>query len=88
MYQMYITKENIQDAAYKCLAAYYYDARYSADILRGICLAFSALAETAPMGSELSLLFMAAAKSIPVSRKRSKYDSPVVELCKRFGEIQ
>lgn len=87
MYQMYITKENIQDAAYKCLASYY-DEHYSADIRRGIRLAFAALAETAPMGSELSLLFIAAAKSIPVSRKRSKYDSPVLELCKRFGEIQ
>ena len=30
MYQMYITKENIQDAAYKCLVSYY-DERYSAD---------------------------------------------------------
>ena len=87
MYQMYITKENIQDAAYKCLASYY-DERYSADIRRGIRLAFAALAETAPMGSELSLLFIAAAKSIPVFRKHSKYDSPVLELCKRFGEIQ
>ena len=86
MYQMYITKENIQHAAYKCLA--YYDERYSADIRRGIRLAFTALAETAPMGSKLSVLFVAAAKSIPVSRKRSKYDSPVSELCKRFDEIQ
>lgn len=87
MYQMYITKENIQDAASRCLAAYY-DERYSADIRRGIRLAFAVLAETVPMGSELSLLFMAAAKSIPVSRKRSKYASPVLELCKRFGEIE
>ena len=84
---MYITKENIKDAAYKCLSAYY-DERYSADIRRGIRLAFTALAESAPIGSELSLLFIAAAKSIPVSRKRSKYDSPVLELCERFGEIQ
>ena len=87
MYQMYITKENIQDAAYKCLAAYY-DERYSADIRRGIRLAFTALAETAPMGSELSLLFIAAAKSIPVSRKRSKYDSAFLELSERFGKIE
>lgn len=87
MYQMYITKENIQDAAQKCLAAYY-NEHYSTDIRRGIRRAFAALAETAPIGSELSLLFIAAAKSIPVSRKRSKYDSAVLELCKRFGEIQ
>ena len=84
---MYITKENIQDAAYKCLTAYY-DEHYSPDIRRGIRLAFAALAETAPMGSELSLLFIDDAKSIPVSSKRYKYDSPVLELCKRFGEIQ
>ena len=87
MYQMYITKDNIQDAAYKCLASYY-DGGYSADIRRGIRLAFAALAETAPMGSELSLLFIAAAKSIPVSRKRSKYDSPFLELSERFGKIE
>ena len=87
MYQMYITKENIKDAAYKCLAAYY-NEHYSPDIRRGIRIAFAALAESAPIGSELSLLFIAAAKSIPISRKRSKYDSPVFELCKRFGEIQ
>ena len=87
MYQMYITKENIQDAAYKCLASYY-DKRYSADIRRGIRLAFAALAETAPMGSELSLLFIAAAKSIPVSRRRSKYDSPFLEFSERFGKIE
>ena len=87
MYQMYITKENIQDAAYKCLVSYY-DGSYSADIRRGIRLAFAALAETAPMGSELSLLFIAAAKSIPVSRKRSKYDSPYLELSERFGKIE
>lgn len=84
---MYITKENIQDAAFKCLASYY-DGGYSADIRRGIRLAFAALAESAPIGSELSLLFIAAAKSIPVSRKRSKYDSPYLELSERFGEIQ
>ena len=87
MYQMYITKENIQDAAHKCLASYY-DENYSTDIRRGIRLAFAALAETAPIGSELSLLFIAAAKSIPVSRKRSKYDSPVLELSERFGKIE
>ena len=87
MYQMYITKENIQDAAYKCLASYY-DECYSADIRRGIRLAFAALAETAPMGSELSLLFITAAKSIPVSRKRSKYDSAFLELSERFGKIE
>lgn len=87
MYQMYITKENIQDAAQKCLAAYY-NEHYSADIRRGIRLAFAALAETAPMGSELSLLFIAAAKSIPVSRKRCKYDSPLLELLERFGKIE
>ena len=84
---MYITKENIQDAAQKCVAAYYNDL-YSADIRRGIRLAFATLAETVPTGSELSLLFIAAAQSIPVSRKRSKYDSPVLELSERFGEIQ
>ena len=87
MYQMYITKENIQDAAHKCLASYY-DEHYSADIRRGIRLAFAALAESAPIGSELSLLFIAAANSIPVSRKRSKYDSPVLELSERFGKIE
>lgn len=87
MYQMYITKENIQDAAFKCLTAYY-DEHYSADIRRGIRLAFAALAETAPIGSELSLLFIAAAKSIPVSRKRSKYDSAFLELSERFGKIE
>ena len=87
MYQMYITKENIQDAVYRCLTEYY-DERYSADIRRGIRLAFAALAETVPMGSELSLLFIAAAKSIPVSRKRSKYDSPYLELSERFGKIE
>ena len=84
---MYITKENIQDAAYKCLVSYY-DERYSADFRRGIRLAFAALAETAPMGSELSLLFIAAAKSIPVSRRRSKYDSPFLEFSERFGKIE
>ena len=87
MYQMYITKENIQDAAHKCLEAYY-NKHYSADIRRGIRRAFAALAEAAPMDSELSLLFIAAAKSIPVSRKRSKYDSPFLELSERFGEIE
>ena len=40
MYQMYITKENIQDAAYKCLASYY-DERYSADIRRDITRTFT-----------------------------------------------
>lgn len=87
MYQMYITKENIQNAAWQCLAAY--DSNeYSADIRRGIRLAFAALAENVPTGSELSLLFIAASKSIPVSRKRSKYNSPFVELLERFGEIK
>ena len=87
MYQMYITKENIQDAAFKCIASYY-DGGYSADIRRGIRLAFAALAESAPIGSELSLLFIAVAKSIPVSRKRTKYDSPFLELSERFGKIE
>ena len=84
---MYITKENIQEAAQKCLAAYYND-HYSVDIRRGIRLAFATLAETTSAGSELSLLFIAAAQAIPVFRERSKYDSPVLELSERFGEIE
>lgn len=87
MYQMYISKKNIQAAAYQCLAAYY-NKFYSTDVRRGIRLAFAALAENAPVDSELSHLFVCAAKSIPVSLKRSKYDSPFLELSERFGKIE
>lgn len=86
MYDMLINKEQISSAVL-ALIKECYNPMYSPDERRGMRKAFEALAESVPIGSQLSLIFSACAQSIPISRKNSKYLNPYWALKTRLAEV-
>lgn len=87
MKDMIITKDEIVAAAVEIIRSTYNPA-FSPDERRGMKYALQVLSDNTQMGSQLSELFKICAKSIPVSRKRSKYDSAYLELSERLGKIE